>query len=177
MAKNKNDFDFLDELFDELETSGSQSVNDFGDMIKNRVNEEMKKNGYDDFSDLILGGIGNSSHGKVHSRSRGRYAQNRFDYFINALINVSYGYQYRGYYREAHQEAIDKYIQMAKNNPTDLSVLERNVLREIRLVRRNRRDGRDKEYQGYLDGLNLVKKELENSKIYMMGKIADSIIS
>lgn len=177
MSKNRNDFDFLDELFDELETSGNQSVNDFGEMIKTRFSEEIKKNGYDNFSDMILGGIGNSSaHGKVHSRSYGQTAESRFDYFINAVINVSYGYQYRGYYREAHQEAIDKYIQMAKNNPEDLTVLERNVIREIRMIRRNKRSGNDKEYQGYLDGLNLVKKELENSKMYMMGKIADAVI-
>lgn len=175
MAKSNDQFDFLDELFEELETSGAQSVNDFGDMIKRRVSDEMKKNGYDDFSDMVLGGIGDNSNGKARSRAYVRNTNSRCDYFISALDSVTYGYQYRGYYKEAHQDALDKYIQMAKENSYDLSVLERNVAQEIRLVRRNRKGNTDKEYQGYLDGLNLVKKELENSKIYLMGKIAESI--
>ncbi len=51
----KNDFEFLDKLFDRLQRDDfiNKTINDFGKEIKETIDHSVKNQGYDDISDMV----------------------------------------------------------------------------------------------------------------------------
>lgn len=182
MPKKKNDlFDSIDDLFNTLNSEETakaitDTVTNVGSEIKHSINESLKKNGYDNFGELINANIGSS---KEHRRPQARRAyqtrrnfESRYDYFMDALMSVHYDLKYRGYFKEGHQEAIHTYLILAENYKTNLDALNLRLRNEIRdLKAAMRKQKKDAWNEGYLNGLEYIGRSLKNSKVYMMNKI------
>lgn len=182
MPKKKNDlFDSIDDLFNTLNSEETakaitDTVTNVGSEIKYSINESLKKNGYDNFGELINANLGGSKNRKRPQARRAyqtrRNFDSRYDYFMDALMSVHYDLKYRGYFKEGHQEAIHTYLVLAENYKTNLDALNlrlRNEIKDLKAVMRKKK--KDAWNEGYLNGLEYIGRSLKNSKVYMMNKI------
>lgn len=188
MSKNKRneDYDFLDDLFDRHMNDDqfiNSSVNDFGRMVRDSINEEARKNGYDSLSDMIQGEIQSGLQGTKKTpksraaravRRRKTHYKSRFDYFMEVVQDRSYSDRYRGYYRDGHLEAIQRYINQVELNRNNLCAVEKIVNEEIRYFY-SKNNKRDKYSEGYYDGLKFVQRCLLQSKCVMMEEVSDAL--
>lgn len=182
MSKKKNDlFDAIDDLFNTLNSEETakaitDTVNHVGVGIKQSINESLKKNGYDNFSEYINANFNSSKERKQpqarHAYQTRRNFDSRYDYFMDALMNVHYDLKYRGYFKEGHQEAIHTYLILAENYKTNLDALNLRLRSEVKdLKTAMRKQKKDPWNEGYLNGLEYISRSLKNSKVYMMNKI------
>lgn len=188
MSQKQKNTDYLDDLFDKhFNDKDFMNTNlaDFGQMVRDTINEEARKQGYDTMSDLISGEIqeglnGNSRTRKrpvsaaVHRR-RGSY-RTRYEYVREMLENVVYPPRQRGYYRDGHQDAIQRYLRRMAINQNDMMMYEKIADEEIRkYYQQNNRQRGNKYDEGYYDGLKLVARALKESRDLMMEEIGDRL--
>ena len=181
MSKKKEDYDFLDDLFDRHLNDDrfiNSSIIDFGRMIQDTINKEAHRNGYDSLSDMIQGEIQTNLQGRKTSQSfssvrRNKVYSNRFDYFIEMIQEYEYKDRYRGDYREGHQYAIEKYIDLVKRNHNNLCAVEKIVLEEIHYCYNKQR--KMKKDEGYYDGLKFAQSILIQSKTIFMEEVANAL--
>lgn len=157
---------------------------DFGQMVRDTINEEAKKQGYDTLGDMISGEIQTGlSSGKTHKRPvtaavhrrHSRY-ENRYAYVREMLENVVYPPRQRGYYRDGHQDAIKRYLRRMAINQNDMMMYEKIVDEEIRkYYAQGGHQRRNKYDEGYYEGLRLVSRALKESKDVMMEEISDRL--
>ena len=179
--QNRDDYDFLDDLFDKHMNDDrfiNSSINDFGRMVRDSINEEAKKNGYDSLGDMIQGELRTgmqrqkkqprSTVARTIRRRRTNY-RCRYDYFLDAVQDHTYLERHRGYYREGHQEAIARYVSEADMNRNNLCALEKIVQKEIDSLAKER--PYDKYTEGYYDGLKFVQRCLFQSKFVLMEEV------
>lgn len=182
MSKNQNT-DFLDEMFRSLENDDlNQTIDDFTAGVKKQINDSLRKNGYDTVGDAIIHGIESGMQGKktgkpdinAGTRKATSIGKTRYEYFLSLIEDVNYERNYRGYYKEGHEKAIDIYRSKAEFCSDDLVALEEEVAKEIHRAKLNRKQ-RDRFEIGYLDGLQFVEKALKRSKLYMMTIIKEEL--
>ena len=158
---------------------------DFGQMVRDTINEEARKQGYDTMSDLISGEIQEGLSGNSRTRKRpvaaavhrrhGSY-RTRYEYVREMLENVVYPPRQRGYYRDGHQDAIQRYLRRMAINQNDMMMYEKIVDEEIRkYYQQNNRQRGNKYDEGYYDGLKLVARALKESRDLMMEEIGDRL--
>lgn len=184
MSMNKNqNTDFLDDMFRNLENDNlDQSIDEFASVVKRQITDSLKKNGYDSASDALLHGVESGFQGRktakpdinATSRKTTSISNTRYDYFISLLSDVIYDRNYRGYYKDGHEKAIDIYRSKAEFCKNDLLSLESEVAKEIHRTKLNRKV-RDRFEVGYYDGLVFIEKALKRSKLYMMTRIKDEM--
>ncbi len=182
--RKKEDYDFLDTLFEKHLNDDhfiNSSINEFGRMVRESINEEAKKNGYDDLKDMIQGELnqGLKSKKRISSisrtvRRRHSHYHSRYDYFMDAVEDHLYLDRHRGYYRQGHQEAISRYQEQAEMNRNNLCALEKIIQEEIRSCSDWRH--RDKYAEGYFDGLKFVQRCLLQSKFVLMEEVNEALI-
>ncbi len=184
MSKRKNDlFDSIDEIFNSVNAKENakafnETVNSVGKEIKSSINESLKQNGYDNINEYIRANFTSSAKQTKRPSERKVYQtrrsfENRYDYFMDALMSVRYDLKYRGYFKEGHQEAIHTYLLLAekyKSNLDALNIRLKNEIRDLKITMRKQK--KDAWNEGYLNGLEYIAKSIKNSKVYMMGKIA-----
>lgn len=184
MSINKDqNTDFLDEMFRSLENDTiDQSIDEFANVVKQKITDSLKQNGYDSAEDIIMHGVESGFQGRksakpdinAGSRRAASIGDTRFEYFISLLNDVEYDRNYRGYYKDGHAKAIDIYRSKAEFCKNDLLSLESEVAKEIHRTKLNRKL-RDRFEVGYYDGLLFVEKALKRSKLYMMTRIKEEI--
>ncbi|MEA5026634.1 MAG: hypothetical protein VB012_03125 [Erysipelotrichaceae bacterium] len=178
----RNDDDFFDQLFTRLQDGDfiNKTVNDFGKEIKNTVNRSIKNQGYDNFSDMVNSTIRAQPAEKPSAgeplKQHVDY-QNRYEFLVDSLQFVKYDPRYRGYYRDGHQEAIQKCVSWLSDSNNDFDGTEDYIEKEIQTFLRRQRRNRDKFIEGYLDGLHLFKDELNKSKVFMMSKVKKMLVN
>lgn len=183
MSRKKEDFDFLDDLFDRHLNDDqfiNSTVNDFGKMIRDSFNAEAHKSGYDNLQDMIQGEIQNGLNGtkdksKAKTQSTVRrsavHYETRYDYFMDSIFNFEFGPGQRGNYKEGHEDAINRYVNRVELNRSNLCAVEKIVDDEIQYYRsKNRRI--DKYTEGYLNGLKFVRQTLIQSKCELMEEVS-----
>lgn len=182
MSKKDNDFDFIDQLFDRLQSGDfvNKTVNEFGNEVKNTIDRSVKNQGYDNIQDMVSSAIKSKPSEKPGAGdnypNRNDF-KNRYEYLIGSLQNVHYDSRYRGFYRDGHQEAIKKCVSYLHEKRINLDEIEDYITDEIHEYRRSRRKKRDKYLDGYLDGLMLFKDKLADSKLFIMNKIKNSLVN
>ena len=99
MTQKRKNTDYLDDLFDKhLNDKDFMSTNlaDFGQMVRDTINEEARRSGYDTLEDMISGeieqGLSSSSRRSASSTSRRhrRDYASRYEYVRDVLEHVSY---------------------------------------------------------------------------------------
>lgn len=182
MSRNQNT-DFLDEMFRNLEKDDlNQTIDDFTHAVRQQINDSLRKNGYDTAGDAFVHGIDSGLRGRKASkpdvnagtRRATAVGNTRYEYFLSLLDSVTYEGNYRGYYKEGHEKAIDIYRSKAAFCSNDLVSLESEVAKEIHRTKLNRRL-RDRFEVGYFDGLQFIEKALKKSKLYMMTIIKEEM--
>ena len=188
MSQKQKNTDYLDDLFDKhFNDKDFMNTNlaDFGQMVRDTINEEARKQGYDTMSDLISGEIQEGLSGNSRTRNRpvaaavhrrhGSY-RTRYEYVREMLENVVYPPRQRGYYRDGHQDAIQRYLRRMAINQNDMMMYEKIVDEEIRkYYQQNNRQRSNKYDEGYYDGLKLVARALKESRDLMMEEIGDRL--
>ena len=188
MSQKQKNTDYLDDLFDKhFNDKDFMNTNlaDFGQMVRDTINEEARKQGYDTMSDLISGEIQEGLSGNSRTRRRpgaaavhrrhGSY-RTRYEYVREMLENVVYPPRQRGYYRDGHQDAIQRYLRRMAINQNDMMMYEKIVDEEIRkYYQQNNRQRGNKYDEGYYDGLKLVARALKESRDLMMEEIGDRL--
>ncbi len=178
----KNDFDFLDKLFDRLQRDDfiNKTINDFGKEIKETIDHSVKNQGYDDISDMVNSAIRSKSGSKPTTMDGYHYNNNdynnRFEYIVNSLQLVKYDPKYRGFYRDGHQEAIQKCVTILSSGNAKFDVVEEYIEKELETFELRKKKNKDKFIEGYIDGLHLMKEELSRSKLYMMDKVKKTLV-
>ena len=146
MSQKRKNTDYLDDLFDKhFNDKDFMNTNlaDFGQMVRDTINEEARKQGYDTMSDLISGEIQEGLS---------------------------------GYYRDGHQDALQRYLRRMAINQNDMMMYEKIVDEEIRkYYQQNSRQRSNKYDEGYYDGLKLVARALKQSRDLMMEEISDRL--
>ena len=188
MSQKQKNTDYLDDLFDKhFNDKDFMNTNlaDFGQMVRDTINEEARKQGYDTMSDLISGETQEGLSGNSRTRKRpvaaavhrrhGSY-RTRYEYVREMLENVVYPPRQRGYYRDGHQDAIQRYLRRMAINQNDMMMYEKIVDEEIRkYYQQNNRQRGNKYDEGYYDGLKLVARALKESRDLMMEEIGDRL--
>ena len=181
--KTEDHFDQINDLIDKITSdqtfksvtkSIANTVDNVSKEINKGINESLKKNGYDSFGEYIRSEMTDEKHTKPKetARQRIKFFETRFDYFADALNNVTYGLKYRGLYRDGHQEAINTYLHLANSYTKDLGNMQVRIAQDIKEMQvAARTEKRNKWNEGYLDGLQFINRTLQNSKLYMMNKI------
>ena len=92
------------------------------------------------------------------------------------LENIVYPPRQRGYYRDGHQDAVQRYLRRMAINQNDMMMYEKIVDEEIRkYYQQNTRQRSNKYDEGYYDGLKLVARALKQSRDLMMEEISDRL--
>lgn len=177
----RNDFDFFDQLFDRLQKDDfiNKTISDFGREVKDTIDRSVKNKGYDDIGDLVSNTIKPKPASKPQAGQSDLYQEynNRYEYLLNSLQLIKYDPKYRGYYREGHQEAIAKSVNILGSSKNNFESLEEYVKKELSTFDRHPKKHKDKFVEGYIDGLKLLQDELRRSKIYMMAKVKNSLVN
>lgn len=176
MAMSKKNYDAFDELFDKLNDEAfiNSSVSDFTQLIKSRIDEEVKKDGYDSLEEMIYKEINASKPFESSKEPKmKKHYHCRYDYFVDALSAHQYLERHQGFYKEGHQKAISDMINLADNDPMNLCALEKIV--EDQLKKASSAQKEDIYAKGYIDGLKFVKRCLLQSKLTMMEEINQAL--
>ena len=92
------------------------------------------------------------------------------------LETIVYPPRQRGYYRDGHQDAVQRYLRRMAINQNDMMMYEKIVDEEIRkYYQQNTRQRSNKYDEGYYDGLKLVARALKQSRDLMMEEISDRL--
>ena len=164
---NKDLFDTIDDYFsqingEEIAQKVSSSVDKLSKNISDTIEDSLKNNGYNNFSEFVEGEFRDKKGSKPHFSKFLKEYSSRLEYVKEAISNVEYEIKYRGYFKEGHQEALH-----------DLGKRIKAQIKEIRL----RSSHYKKAYvNGYINGCEYVQKAIRRSKRFMMDKILAEII-
>ena len=184
MVNNKRPTDdleqFFDSMFEQLDKDDDKvmnvNFNEFGKQIKVRVDDSVKKNGYDSVEEMINHKVSGANYQRPDVNDQKidntKDFNTRYEYFMNLLENVTYARSYRGYYLEGHQKMIQMFIEKAKFCQEDLSQLESDLVSEKRKFSRGKQDMYTR---GCKDGIDYVQRALHKSKMYIMTKIKNEL--
>lgn len=176
MNNNKNHEDVFDSLFEKHmndEQFINSSISDFGKMIKEAIDEEAQKNGYDSLSEMIQDEIksnfsANQSTDEVSYSNTSSAHHTRYDIFIHSIETPVYLLRHHELYQNGYEDALKRYRQQAELNRNNLCPLEKIIQEEINGASNLKQDSYG---QGYLDGLRLIQRNLLQSKSIMMEKV------
>ena len=183
MNKNQDNWDVFDRLFSQIENDTS-SIADFGNVVKDSIDEAAKKKGYDSFAELLSAEISNSitnekpQKPKVNDRHLSAETMSRFDYMMEAIKSVTYEPRYQGYYGTGHRNCLDHYVDEMSRVPNELCSGEEKVKADIKyysqLLKKKKNDGYT---QGYYDALVLLSNSLIRSKKAKMRDIKQMVLT
>lgn len=178
---NNNNKDIFDSLFEKHmndEQFINSSISDFGKMIKDAIDEEAHKNGYDSLSEMIQDEIknnfsdANSAENQDYSHKNDHW-QSRYDFFIHSIDTPIYLSRHKELYQSGYEDALKRYRQQAELNRNNLCPLEKIIQLEINGASNLKQDSYG---EGYLDGLRLIQRNLLQSKSVMMEKVNDALL-
>lgn len=163
--KNKR-FDEIDKMFENLQKANDETVDSF----KKRLNQNESETARVD-----LAGI-NANMKKSMMIKRPVVPDNidvelgsRYEYFLYIVQNVNYGTSNSESYVKGHRKALNKYLNEADRNPTNLTLIKAAISDEINDSLKHSKTSL--ESKGYFDGLNYLNKALKKSKEIMANKI------
>lgn len=150
------------------------------EQVTENIDESLKKNGYDNITDLVSEGINSVFSDKKSEKPYSTYSFIDFDsrktYIIESLSHIVYDRKYRGIYKEGHEKVISDVVEHLQNGNVDLYELELEIKQEIRILKKETKNVKNKYKEGQLDALDLILKQLNYSKKKMMRKIQMELI-
>ena len=180
---NKDNMDLFDQLFSQLENN-QQSLADFGEVVKNSMNEAAKKKGYNTFAEMLSSEIASSMTKEktmkpsIDTTQIQKEGISRYEFMMQALKSVTYEPKYQGYYEAGHRACIDQVVEKIRQNSHQLCIVEKSVKQDIkeyaRLVKKNQDDAFT---QGYYDALLLLGSSLTRSKKARMKEIKKIVMN
>ena len=165
--KNENT-DFLDDLFRKhLNDENFKDTNlaDFGEMVRNTIREEVKKQGIE---------LNEGKKPQYQGSSRERRYESRYDFVKETLESSVYFARGNGYFKAGYQDAIDRYLKRMAINQNDMIMFEKIVEKDLRELSSSRNSS-DRYDAGYYDGLKRVNQVLLQSRDMMMEEINDRL--
>lgn len=178
---NKDLFDTIDDYFsqingEEIAQKVSSSVDKLSKNISDTIEDSLKNNGYNNFSEFVEGEFRDKKGSKPHFSKFLKEYSSRLEYVKEAISNVEYEIKYRGYFKEGHQEALHD-IQLLLDNYTDnLDDLGKRIRAQIKEIRLRSSHYKKAYVNGYINGCEYVQKAIRRSKRFMMDKILAEII-
>ncbi len=177
MARKKIYTDPLDELLDKLNSGDfiDQSVHEFNETVNDTVQ------GYQ--QSRRSKGTANSYTKSTYSTKRpvikpeietAQYTS-RYEQVTACLSNLEFT-GYAAGKKDGYQQAIDRYLQLVKENSSDLRKVEGFVNEDITTCSSKMRTVTVDGYtQGYYDALAMVKKVLYNSKLSRLRELSNKL--
>lgn len=182
MNKKTDNMDVFDSLFEQIQ-SDSSSLADFGDVVRQSMDEAARKKGYDTFSEMISSEISSSitkekpQKPTADTRNIQIEELTRFEYMMKAIESVTYEPKYQGYYGTGHRSCLDGYVDKMEANRDNMCVIEAMVKADMRYYSKQVRKNRNDAYtQGYYDALVLLANSLLKSKKAKMREIKKIIL-
>lgn len=162
-------YGILDEVKRQNEKETSRKVNlQFKDTLDD-IDEDVVKHAQTRLSDL---------KGKVKPARKPGYPteirdfEKRSDCFMNIIAAVDYGDNNVDYV-EGHRSALEKYYNIANNNPKEFYIVEGRANDELKSLRGNVTNTYTK---GYRDGIEYVVWALNKSKVLLNKKINQELL-
>lgn len=182
MNKRSDHLDVFDQLFDQIQ-SDSSSLQDFGNLIQDSMDEAAKKQGYETFAEMISSEI-NSSVTKEKAKKPAADTRHlaadelsRYEFMVKAIESITYEPKYQGYYSAGHKACLHAYMEKMDQNKDNMCVIENLVKTDMKtyssLVKKNRNDAYT---QGYYDALALLANSLLKSKKAKMRIIKKAVL-
>ena len=177
MARKKVYSDPLDELLDKLNNGDfvDQSVHEFNETVNETVQgyQETKRSKgtarsytrstYSTKKPIIVGSVETASYDSRHEQ------------ILACLSNLDLT-GYAAGKKDGYQQAIDRYIELVKENGNDMRKVEQMVVDDLSTCMSKMRTVTVDGYtQGYYDALGMVKKVLYNSKLARLRELSNKL--
>ena len=172
---NKNDH--VDELLRKYvsEEAIEEGMDAFSKKVVEYIHRAANARGYDSLEDMVENEVrGSSTSSRKPSLGSVKDCMSRYDCFVQSVKDVSYDSRYRGYYKNGHIAALERYMDKVELNRDNLGIVEKMLKQEISQVRQTKNPSLYS--QGYLDGLRLVDKALRKSKNEMMKLVYNTVM-
>ena len=166
MTKRNSKFDEIDKMFEELQKENNETV----DSLKERLygKDDLLSFHEKESTDRRVMIVHRPSLPAVPSAIK-----SRLDIYLYCLKNVDYGSGNNRMYVDGHIEALNRYLEQAKLNPTNLEVVLGTVTDEMRRLGGTSKV--DLKEKGYYDGLSYVNQALKKSKDIVAKDINDTL--
>ena len=175
MANRKYNYnsDPLDELLEKLNSGdfADQSMHEFSNTVKG-YNTSKRSRG-------TSGSYTRSTYSTVRPRIKADVEvasfNSRYEQIIASLSNIVYD-NYASGKKDGYQQAIDRYIELVKENGNDMRKVEQMVVDDLSTCMSKMRTVTVDGYtQGYYDALGMVKKVLYNSKLARLRELSNKL--
>ena len=181
MNKNKDIFDTIDEYFsqingEEISKKINEGVDNLSKNIADSIEQSLKNNGYNNFSEFVQGEIKDLKGKKPEFSKFLKDYSSRVDYVKEAIRHVDYEIKYRGYYQEGHQQAIKDIDPLVDKYAYNLDELNQQIRKQIKEIKARNSSTRKAYTNGYLGGCEYIQKAITKSKRIMMEKIINEVV-
>ncbi len=142
MSKDKELIDVIDEMLEKLDDI-NEAPEDFGNELNRKLNNVASNKGYNDYNTMLSA-----------------QSNNVLNFVKKAIDEIAYDVKHEGLYKIGHQEALNKYYEIAKNSDIKEVVnechAERKSISTISIIK-------DEKLRGYRDGLYIFTIIVEDA--------------
>lgn len=177
MTKPKDDQ--LDDFFKNVDDN-LESLADFSQSIKQKLDDSLQKSGYQSWSEMLEKSI--DSITKQVSFQSGQSDFNapkaivdRSTFIQNELSKIRYNMRHRGAFRDGHLNALHQYAGHLLESRLDTQYFRGILNGEIVRLEQKRSRRRDRYQEGFVQALKDIIEILNNSDIYMMSKVREEL--
>lgn len=178
--QNKDLFDMIDDYFsqingEEIAQKVASGVDKLSKNISDTIEDSLKNNGYNNFSEFVDGEIKDQKGKKPHFSKFLKDYSSRLDYVKDAITNVDYEIKFRGYFKDGHEEALDNIQQLLGQYAHNLDALEKRIKTQVKDIKLHSSNYKKAYINGYIEGCEYAIKAIHRSKKYMMDKIISEL--
>ena len=160
---SKDKFQEIDKMFDELQKANDETV----DSLKNKLSSDQDLLSFKNTAGKKAAYLKRPSLPRLVPKT----VKTRLDIFLYCMKNVDYGEDNVRSYVDGHLAALNKYLEQASFNQTNLEVVYGTLYDELKKMQKASKD--DLYDKGYADGLSYVDQALRRSKDVMAKNIND----
>lgn len=169
----------LDDFFKSIDDN-LESLADFSQNIKQKLDDSLQKSGYASWSEMFEKGL--DALTRQVSPLSGQTDFNapkaivdRSTFIQGELAKIRYDMRHRGAFRDGHLTALHQYASQLLESNLDTHYLRHILHGEIQRQEKNRSHRRDRYQEGYKQALKDLIEIINNSDIYMMSKVRDEL--
>ncbi len=164
---SKDDKSFMDDFIDLVDSAGKGA--------KQNMDDSLRRNGYENFSDFVNTGFDSAYGGtkmrKPYSPYSGVNIETRYEYVMTILENMMYPKSLGDSYLKGYQSVINFYKEKMPDRKNDLNYFENGIRKDIKQFRNQYKNNRSRYILGQVDALEFILNELTFSKQQLMHRI------